>query len=57
MKTRTGETSVGGVTVFVDERLPKSPVKEGHPSFRERYARLANYVRPILAAHPPKPTG
>jgi menaquinone-dependent protoporphyrinogen IX oxidase len=48
--TRTGETSVGGVPVYVDERLPKAPATAGRLSFRERYARLANYVRPILMA-------
>jgi len=54
--TQTGETSVGGVPVYVDEKLPKPPEKEGRLNFRERYARLANYVRPILmATHPVKP--
>ena len=54
--TQTGETSVGGVPVYVDEKLPKPPEKEGRVNFRERYARLANYVRPILrATRPVKP--
>ena len=54
--TQTGETSVDGVPVIVDEKLPKPPEKEGRLSFRERYARLANYVRPILrATRPVKP--
>jgi menaquinone-dependent protoporphyrinogen oxidase len=54
--TRSGETSVDGVPVFVDERLPKAPQAEGHLTFKERYARLTNYVRPILqAAHPAVP--
>lgn len=54
--TRTGETSVGGVTVTVDEKLPKAPEKEGSLSFRERYARLSNYLQPILnATRPVKP--
>jgi menaquinone-dependent protoporphyrinogen oxidase len=54
--TRTGETSVGGVPVTVDENLPKPPAKEGSLNFRERYARLANYLRPILVAtRPVKP--
>jgi len=48
--TRTAETSVGGVPVYVDETLPKPPETEGRLSFRERYARLANYVYPILKA-------
>ena len=54
--TRTGETSVDGVPVFVDENLPKAPEKEGSLSFRERYATLPNYLRPVLrAARPAKP--
>ena len=54
--TKTGETSVGGLPVFVDEKLPKSPAKEGSLNFRERYARLSNYLRPILrATHPVTP--
>ena len=54
--TRTGETSVGGVPVTVDEKLPKLPEKEGSLSFRERYARLSNYLQPILSAtRPVKP--
>jgi menaquinone-dependent protoporphyrinogen oxidase len=48
--TQTGETSVGSVPVYVDERLPKPPATAGRLSFRERYARLANYVHPILMA-------
>jgi menaquinone-dependent protoporphyrinogen oxidase len=54
--TKTGETSVGGVPVYLDEKLPKPPEKEGSLNFRERYARLSNYLRPILkATHPVKP--
>jgi menaquinone-dependent protoporphyrinogen oxidase len=48
--TQTGETSVGSVPVYVDERLPKPSATAGRLSFRERYAQLANYVRPILMA-------
>ena len=54
--TQTGETSVGGVPVYVDEELPKSPENEERLNFRERYARLPNYLRPILkATRPVKP--
>lgn len=54
--TQTGETSVGGVPVYVDEKLPKPPEKEGHLKFKERYARLSSYVQPILkATRPAKP--
>jgi hypothetical protein len=51
--TQTGETSVGGVPVTVDEKLPKPPQKAGSLSFRERYARLSSYLTPILSATRP----
>jgi menaquinone-dependent protoporphyrinogen oxidase len=54
--TQTGETSVDGVPIYVDEKLPKPPEKAGRLSFRERYARLDNYLRPIIkAARPATP--
>lgn len=48
--TQTGETNVGGVPIYVDDQLPKPPEQPGHLRFRERYARLSNYVQPILRA-------
>jgi menaquinone-dependent protoporphyrinogen oxidase len=48
--TQTGETNVGGVPVYVDDQLPKPPEQPDHLRFRERYARLSNYVQPILRA-------
>ena len=54
--TQTGETSVDGVPVYVDEKLPKLPENEDRLNFRERYARLSKYLRPILqATRPVKP--
>jgi menaquinone-dependent protoporphyrinogen IX oxidase len=54
--TQTGETSVDGVPVFVDENLPKPPKQDGRLNFRERYARLSHYLHPIVqATHPVKP--
>ncbi len=54
--TQTGETSVGGAPVCVDEKLPRPPEKEGRLTFKERYARLSNYLSPILrATRPAKP--
>jgi menaquinone-dependent protoporphyrinogen oxidase len=54
--TQTSETRVDGVPVYLDEELAKPPQKEGHLDFRERYARLSPYLRPILrAVHPAKP--
>ncbi len=51
--TQTGETSVNGVPVYVDENLPKLPVREGKLNLRERYARVSNYAQPILRATQP----
>jgi menaquinone-dependent protoporphyrinogen oxidase len=51
--TQTGETSVEGVQVTLDENLPKPPKEPGRLNFRERYAQLGNYLRPILRATQP----
>jgi menaquinone-dependent protoporphyrinogen IX oxidase len=48
--TQTGETFNSNVPVYVDEKLAKPPEKEGTLSFRERYARLSNYLQPIISA-------
>jgi menaquinone-dependent protoporphyrinogen oxidase len=54
--TQTGEASVDGLTVTVDENLPKPPQKPGNLSFREKYARLSHYLQPVLkAARPARP--
>jgi menaquinone-dependent protoporphyrinogen oxidase len=53
--TETGETSFQGVPVSVDENLPKPPQNASRLAFRERYSRVANYLRPILHACPGKP--
>lgn len=54
--TETGETSVDGVPVQLDPDLPKPPADPQRLTFRERYARLPNYIRPILkAARPAEP--
>ena len=54
--TRTDVKGLGNVLVIVDEKLPKEPEKAGSLSFKERYARLSNYLRPILkAVQPAKP--
>jgi menaquinone-dependent protoporphyrinogen oxidase len=52
--TRTGDWSVPGVGVFVDPKLAKPPLRPGRLSFRERYATLSNYLRPILKASAPR---
>lgn len=48
--TRTAEANPGSPAVTVDEKLPRSPKHEGKLNFRERYARLGNYLQPILQA-------
>jgi menaquinone-dependent protoporphyrinogen IX oxidase len=49
--------NVDGIPVVVDEKLPKPPAVAGKLNFKERYARLANYLRPIISAtRPVKPT-
>jgi menaquinone-dependent protoporphyrinogen oxidase len=54
--TSTTTTSLDGVPLSIDENLPKPPEKEGRLTFRERYADVVNYARPILAAaRPSKP--
>jgi menaquinone-dependent protoporphyrinogen oxidase len=55
--TQVGEMSIRNVSVYVDEKLPKPPEKEGSLSFRENYARLFNYLRPILKASKPVSIG
>jgi menaquinone-dependent protoporphyrinogen IX oxidase len=54
--TETEERIVDGLPVYVDEKLPKAPAQEGRLTRRERFARLPNYIRPILkASRPNKP--
>jgi len=54
--TKTSETSLGGMLLYIDNKLPKPLLKEGRPNIRERYAYVVNYARPILnAAGPAKP--
>jgi menaquinone-dependent protoporphyrinogen oxidase len=54
--TQTEKISVDDVPVCVDEKLPKAPQVADRLNWRERYAQLSNYIRPILKAiHPAKP--
>ncbi len=54
--TRTPEPSLEGIPLLVDEELPKLPVNAARLTFRERYATLPNYLRPIVkAARPARP--
>ncbi len=54
--TQEDKTSVEGMPIWIDKKLPKPPEKEGQLKYKERYARLGNYIRPILkATRPAKP--
>jgi menaquinone-dependent protoporphyrinogen IX oxidase len=53
--TKSKEMTIPGVSVTVDEALPKSPKNETHLTFKERYSLVSNYLRPILKACPIKP--
>lgn len=50
--TQTGETSLEGAPLFVDEKLPKPPKNPGRLSFRENYTTPQKYLTPILKAAP-----
>ncbi|MHB0967056.1 MAG: flavodoxin domain-containing protein [Bellilinea sp.] len=54
--TRMDEKSAGDVPVYLDDKLAKGPKNVGKLTYRERYARLSNYLQPILrAVRPVKP--
>ena len=54
--TQTGETRLDGVPVYIDADLPKPPENKERLNFRERYARLAKYLRPVIkTTRPVKP--
>jgi menaquinone-dependent protoporphyrinogen IX oxidase len=48
--TQTPDTNASSGPVYVDAALPKPPATAGRLTFRERYATLSNYLRPILGA-------
>ena len=50
--TQTGEETIGGIPVFIDPELAKQPQKANRLSLKERYARPANYLDPVLKAAP-----
>jgi len=54
--TESQDPGFAELPVYVDEKLPKAPQNADRLNFRERYAQLENYLRPILAAtRPAKP--
>jgi menaquinone-dependent protoporphyrinogen IX oxidase len=50
--TNTGEASLNGVPIFVDEKLARAPQNPRRLSFKERYSTPKNYLAPILKAAP-----
>jgi menaquinone-dependent protoporphyrinogen IX oxidase len=46
--TKTDETSLDGVPLFIDEKLPKAPKNPTRLSFKENYSLPRNYLTPIL---------
>lgn len=48
--TKTAEATPAGVPVYVDPKLPKPPRNPGRLGIKERYARVNNYLGPILKA-------
>lgn len=54
--TRSDEMRLSDGSITLDEDLPKPPKNKESLNFRERYARLENYLPPILkATRPAKP--
>jgi menaquinone-dependent protoporphyrinogen IX oxidase len=51
--TKTEETSLDGVPVYQDEQLAQAPRKPGRLNFKEGYAQVKNYLRPVLRAASP----
>jgi len=45
--TRTADLVSADGQVFVDQKLPKDPANPARLSFKEKYARLANYLKPV----------
>jgi menaquinone-dependent protoporphyrinogen IX oxidase len=46
--TKTDETSLEGVPLFIDEKLPKVPKNPARLSIKENYSTPKNYLTPIL---------
>ncbi len=55
--TRTADLVSADGQVFVDEKLPKDPANPGKLSFKENYARLSNYLKPVRRAAKPVSVG
>jgi menaquinone-dependent protoporphyrinogen oxidase len=50
--TQMGETSINAISVCADPALAKPPKNTSRLSFKERYATIKSYLRPVLKAAP-----
>jgi len=50
--TQTNEKSIGAIPIYVDPALARPPKNPKRLSFKERYATVTNYLRPVLDAAP-----
>ncbi len=50
--TQTPPPDLPGIQLHIDPKLPSAPKKAGHLSFKENFASLRNYLRPILKLTP-----
>ena len=50
--TKTPETDLNAIPIYVDPTLAKAPVAESKLSFRENYATVSSYLRPVLTKAP-----
>jgi menaquinone-dependent protoporphyrinogen oxidase len=48
--TQSGETTVEGVPVTIDQKLAVTPQKAGKLSFKERFCAIPEYVHPMINA-------
>jgi menaquinone-dependent protoporphyrinogen IX oxidase len=55
--TKTDETSLEGVPLFIDEKLPKAPKNPARLGFKENYSTPKNYLSPILKLAKPVSIG
>jgi menaquinone-dependent protoporphyrinogen oxidase len=50
--TQTSDRPAGGIPIYLDPGLCTPPHHPGRLSLKERYARVSNYLRPMLKAAP-----
>jgi menaquinone-dependent protoporphyrinogen IX oxidase len=55
--TKTDETNLEGVPLFIDEKLPKAPKNPARLSMKENYSTPKNYLTPILKLAKPVSIG